>query len=321
MSKPFAICIENLNAPPKASRYLRCVALPGRQPGLRLDKTGQVHWQREDVMACELWVSTDQRLILYRQEGMAPVTLHRAGRSLDVPCSKPVVLVDQDQIEIGLQRLRIHIHGEAAVVAAPSPLPVCASTFKRLAQAAVTATLVGAAFTAEGCKTVEVRYDPPAEEEVEMPTPTIEVRDFPPATEEVEMPTPTISENLQGEWIAAQAYDLAGEQTWITGTLTLVHKVYTFKPASEISGTPVDETLNFLFDHPWGMIEITYPPEVNPDQDIADFSPGDTLATIVFRANGEVVAEFTIRMRDLNSLELITPSGASDLWSVIKQIK
>jgi len=46
---------------------------------------------------------------------------------------KPVVLVDQDQIEIGLQRLRIHIHGEAAVVAAPSPLPVCASTFKRLA--------------------------------------------------------------------------------------------------------------------------------------------------------------------------------------------
>jgi len=83
--KTAAICIEDLDAVSEASKYLRCVALPGRQPGLRLDETGNVQWQAGDVLSCELWVSADDRLILYRQEGMLPVVLRRGGRSLDVP--------------------------------------------------------------------------------------------------------------------------------------------------------------------------------------------------------------------------------------------
>ena len=92
MPKPIAICIEDLGSEPK-TRYLRCVALPGRQPGLRLDKAGSVLWQSDDGVSCELWVSADERLILYRPEAKAsgPVTLHRAGRSLDVPFGKSLV--------------------------------------------------------------------------------------------------------------------------------------------------------------------------------------------------------------------------------------
>jgi hypothetical protein len=56
MPKPMAICIEDLDSQPK-TKYLRCVALPGRQPGLRLDKAGSVLWQNDDGVSCELWVS------------------------------------------------------------------------------------------------------------------------------------------------------------------------------------------------------------------------------------------------------------------------
>ena len=122
MPKPLAICLENLNARSRTSRYMRCVALVGRQPGLRLDKKGKLKWQRDDLPACELWVSADDCLILYRQEGMVEVTLQRAGRSLQVPFSKPVVMIDQDQIVIGRKRLRLHVHGIAAAVSPPSPL-------------------------------------------------------------------------------------------------------------------------------------------------------------------------------------------------------
>lgn len=52
MPKPFAICIENLNARSGPSRYLRCVALPGCQPGLPLDRQGRVLWQQENGPAC-----------------------------------------------------------------------------------------------------------------------------------------------------------------------------------------------------------------------------------------------------------------------------
>ncbi len=189
MPKPLAICIEDLNAPSKASKYLQCVALPGRQPGLRLDEAGHALWLSEKAVACELWVSADNRLILYRPESAPPVQVRRAGRSLDVPFNKPVILLDKDEVDVGARHLRIHIHGEAAAVAAPTPLVVKPSPFDRLAQTATAAALIGTLAT--GC--IEVRETPPVPLPPDTPTPTVEVRDFPP--EPVipsDTPTPTI---------------------------------------------------------------------------------------------------------------------------------
>jgi hypothetical protein len=161
MVKPLAICIEDLDAVSEASKYLRCVALPGLQPGLGLDEMGNVLWQAGDVLSCELWVSADDRLILYRQEGMAPVVLRRAERSLEVPHGKPVVVLDKDRIDAGPRHLRVHIHGAAASVAAPSPLPPRSPLAGRLAQTVATAALLGAVASTGGCTEVEVRETSP----------------------------------------------------------------------------------------------------------------------------------------------------------------
>jgi hypothetical protein len=211
MVRPIAICIEDLDAPSEALKYLRCIALPGRQPGLRLDEAGSVLWQASDVLSCELWVSADDRLILYRQEGMAPVVLRRGGRSLDVPCSKPVVVLDKDQIEVGPRRLRVHVHGEAAAVAAPSPLPPRSPLADRLKQTIATAALLGAVASAGGCSEVEVREAPPVivTDIVEATTapPTIEVRQEVP--EIVMTPTTSQATNilrsraLAGDYVSA----------------------------------------------------------------------------------------------------------------------
>lgn len=168
MSKPLAICIEDLNAPAE-TKFIQCVALPGRQPGLRLDQTGGVLWQN-NATACELWVSVDERLMLYRQAGMGPVTLHRAGRTLAVPIEKPVVVLDQDQIEVGPQRLSVHIHGEARSIAAPAVLPAPTQAHGHLSLAARTAIALGAVATTVSCfgtctsngPTFDVRDAPPA---------------------------------------------------------------------------------------------------------------------------------------------------------------
>ena len=119
----------------------------------------------------------------------------RAGRSLDPPCEKPVVLLDGDGVDIGTRRFRLHVHGAAPQVAPPTLLPA------RLRSQAARATAVlamGAAVA--GCKKegIEVREHPPDVEEVvpdaaTSPTATtaatatastaepIEVRDRPPA--------------------------------------------------------------------------------------------------------------------------------------------
>jgi multiple sugar transport system substrate-binding protein len=176
MSKPLAICIEDLDAQSQSSRYIRCVALPGRQPGLRLDEAGRVLWQSDDDVSCELWVSADERLILYRPQAGTPATLHRAGRSLDVPCSKPVVVIDQDEIDVGSRRLRVHVHGAAPAVAAPSFLT---ATYTRR-----TALAMGAGATAAAAiSTIAATAGCTA-------TPTIEVRDYPPLPTLPEPPAP-----------------------------------------------------------------------------------------------------------------------------------
>ncbi|MBW2535729.1 MAG: hypothetical protein JRI55_29825, partial [Deltaproteobacteria bacterium] len=121
MPSPLELCIEDRTASP--SRYTRCVALVGRQPGLRLDAAGDVCWQREDVTALELWVSLDDRLMAYRRIGAPPVRLQRGGRTFDLPPERPAVLLSGDDLTLGERQLRLHFHGWAESVHAPELLP------------------------------------------------------------------------------------------------------------------------------------------------------------------------------------------------------
>lgn len=165
MPKPLAICLEDLEPGPGRPRYLRCVAVVGRAAGLRVDARGEVLWKSDEAVACELWVSQDDKLILYRPAGGAPVTVRRDGRSLEVPEAKPVVLLDQDRFEVGARRVRVHVHGATDHVYAPSPLPEPAPAGRARAAAAVAA--LGATLGAADCKKaetaqdVEVRATPP----------------------------------------------------------------------------------------------------------------------------------------------------------------
>ena len=158
MPNPLAICIEDTDAASGAC-FLRCVALPGRQPGLRVSPEGTVLWKSDDVTACELWVSGDDRLILFRPAGAPPVRVERSGRSLDVPFDKPVVLIDQDVFQLSERTLRVHVHGAASTVRAPSPLPARRAVSTAARVAAVVA--LGAAVAGCGKSQVEVRDSPP----------------------------------------------------------------------------------------------------------------------------------------------------------------
>lgn len=163
--RPKAICVEHLHAAADQPRYLQCVAIPGRQPGLSIDVAGQVRWRVGEVSCCELWVSGDDRLIAYRPKGAEPFEVLRAGRSLLAPEGKPIVLLDQDELRIGESQLRVHIHGEAVDVRPPNALLGA----RRLTALAAAAVAIGAA----GC-------DKPAAN----PTDTdarVEVREAPPA--------------------------------------------------------------------------------------------------------------------------------------------
>ncbi len=158
MPLPFAICIEDVRSG-EADRFVRCVALPGRQPGLRVSTQGTVLWKSSDDVACELWVSGDDRLILYRPTGAAPVEVDRRNRSLDVPFDKPVVLLDQDVVRIGGRVLRVHVHGATTTVRAPSPQPV-----RKPSTASRVAAVVALGAAVAGCNKnqIEVRDTPPA---------------------------------------------------------------------------------------------------------------------------------------------------------------
>ncbi|MBN2391639.1 MAG: hypothetical protein JXR84_13020 [Anaerolineae bacterium] len=342
MPKPLAICIEDLNAPSKASKYLQCVALPGRQPGLRLDETGRVIWFSEKAVACELWVSADDRLILYRPDDASPVQVRRAGRSLNVPLNKPVILLDKDEVNVGARHLRIHIHGEVAAVAAPTPLVMKPRPFDRLAQTAAAAAVISTLAT--GC--IEVRETPPVvASPTDTPTPTIEVRDFPPEpvipsdtpTPTIEVrdfppepvipsdtPTPTIEVRdfpptatappvtpvvegsvawvLQSPWAVTQTYMVNGHTVQFNGTLTLAGSSYTFIESVEGMRPEEDGTLNFLFDNSWGGIGIVYAEGVTPASLLTEFAPGDVLATCTFYAASTIGGEFQIVVGESGNL-------------------
>ena len=170
---PMAICLEDLDAAVDDERYLRCVALPGDdEAGLTLDDQGRARWMPDGPEAYELWVSGDGRLALFRNAGAPTLVVRRAGRTLEAPTGKPVMLLDQDLLEVAGRRLRVHVHGEADEVHEPRFLS--ARSLARMARAAAAAlalsTAVGAAGQAQGAPTVgtpgsqsgiEVRLNPP----------------------------------------------------------------------------------------------------------------------------------------------------------------
>ncbi len=339
MSNPLAICIEDLDAESCSGQYVQCVALPGRQPGLRLDAEGRVTWlnagMAPEVLACELWVSADGRLVLYRPEGAAAVTVRREGRSLDAPCGKPVILLDKDRVDVGSRHLRIHIHGTAPAIAAPAPLKAQPRPLERLAKGAAAAAAVIGAATA--C--IEVRTTPPEVAPwTETPTSTIEVRDFPP---EVAMPTQTptievianppsvvitptppvvgsVEGALIGPWTVAQTYAVEGSPVF-KGTLTFVNGLYySFDPLTAETRPDAEGTLNFLFDAPWGGMTVAYADGVAPESPLVNFAPGTVLATCSFHDRSTALGEFQIVVGTDGGLYFAPLSGTAADWQITR---
>ncbi|HEY3355581.1 MAG TPA: hypothetical protein VGQ83_20185 [Polyangia bacterium] len=158
MPRPIALCLEDLRAAPRRPRLVRCVAVVGRAPGLRLDAGGAIAWRAAGAAACALCVSEDDRLVLLRLEGGGAVSVHRGGRSVAATPERPIVLLDQDELAIGARRLRLHVHGPTDETAAPEHLPERARG--GLVRAAAAALLLGGAVGGTCAQTVEAA--PPA---------------------------------------------------------------------------------------------------------------------------------------------------------------
>jgi len=167
MPEPIALCIEYLDAREREDRYMRCVALPGYDVALGLDERGETVWRDPDRIACELWVSADDQLIIVRREGGPETVVYRAGRSLSLPADKPVVLIDCDRVDVGARRLRVHVHGVAGAVHEPAPLEE--RTTRPLA---AIAAAVAISASAVGCKPSSGVHETPSAEPVPVAPPS-----------------------------------------------------------------------------------------------------------------------------------------------------
>lgn len=105
---PIALCLEKLGAT-EDERYTRCTARSGREQGLAIGLGGAILWCSPEPAACTLWVSRDQRLMALRPEGAPTVSVVRAGRTLELPADKPVVLRHQDDLVFAGVRYRVHV--------------------------------------------------------------------------------------------------------------------------------------------------------------------------------------------------------------------
>lgn len=96
--------------------------------------------------------------MLLRDEEAPEVVLRRGGRSLVVPAGKPVVMLDQDRLELGGRQLRVHVHGQIQHSYEPTPLvreeQPLSGTGGRVAAAALA---LGTAVGAVGCSGAETQ--------------------------------------------------------------------------------------------------------------------------------------------------------------------
>jgi len=169
MPRPLEICIEDL-ALSDVDRHVRCVALPGGEPGLALDRRGTVRWMPEGPVEglLGLWVSADDRLVLLRGAEIGPVTVERAGRRVVAPAGKPVILMDGDLLHVAGRQLRVHVHGETDQIHEPQPLHGMGRLVRATAAALALGAMVGGSTTGEARQNVgspppiEVRERPPS---------------------------------------------------------------------------------------------------------------------------------------------------------------
>lgn len=121
---PIALCLERIGADDD-DRYVRCTARSGRLAGLAIGLGGELLWCEAKPVACELWVSRDQRLMAMRPPGAPRVRLIRAHREIDIPEEKPVVLRHQDVLvlaDLEAVRFCVHVHGTTTEVHPPRPV-------------------------------------------------------------------------------------------------------------------------------------------------------------------------------------------------------
>jgi hypothetical protein len=123
MVKPIALCLER-EASDSLEKYVRCTARPGRQAGLAIGFDGAILWCDSRACACELWVSNDQRLVAMRPLGGPPIRLLRIGRNLELPEGRAVVVLNGDELDFGVFKFRVHVHGTVDTIEPPRPLRV-----------------------------------------------------------------------------------------------------------------------------------------------------------------------------------------------------
>lgn len=152
-----SVCLEALDENQERSSFTRCVMLPGGEPGLALGPAGDILWQTDGPIACELYVSRDNRLILLCPDHDAFVEVRRAGRCLRVPAGKPVVLVAGDLIHVADHRYRLHVHGPARTTHRPSPLEQRARVSPAMLAAAIA---LGASVAGVACADSDGRENP-----------------------------------------------------------------------------------------------------------------------------------------------------------------
>jgi hypothetical protein len=75
------------------------------------------------------------------------------------------------------------------------------------------------------------------------------------------------------------------------------------------------QALEFLVDHPQGMVYIDY----WIFEDLSTVAPGDTVATVQFSTDDGWLSELEIRVQDAGILQLTDPTADETGWSITKQ--
>jgi hypothetical protein len=153
--QPIELCLEELGPPEVATPFVRCVALPSRGPGLALGHDGAVRWQSAEPLACQFAVTEEGELVMWRPADAPDVLVVRAGRSLRAPLGKPVLLLDEDELELAGRRVRVHVHGITSSVHAPVRLGL-----RQQVAAVALSGAVGLGAMALGCRSQDAPPGP-----------------------------------------------------------------------------------------------------------------------------------------------------------------